>query len=147
MASVCPVVGTTATVLPPNHPPYNTSDPEARCPVTNAKVAHHGTDVIQNHPSSPTVPKDRKLSMDAQSCPVAKNAIIQNSLVDSVCPVVGPVSAYLPPSHPNISDAGAICPVTNASLEHHKDKVHSHPAVPADAPVQKCPVAGSLMNA
>lgn len=62
MATVCPVVGTTVsavitfirpgsheqlvaattdvanspiktTVLPPDHPPYDTSNPEARCPV------------------------------------------------------------------------------------------------------------------
>ncbi|KAI7516289.1 hypothetical protein KC331_g22131, partial [Hortaea werneckii] len=45
-AQVCPVVGTTTTVLPPHHPAYNTADPEARCPVTNAKVAHHDKDII-----------------------------------------------------------------------------------------------------
>lgn len=39
MAQVCPVVGTTTTVLPPDHPSYDVNDPEARCPVTNAKVS------------------------------------------------------------------------------------------------------------
>ena len=38
-AQVCPVVGTTTTVLPPDHPSYDPNDTEARCPVTNAKVA------------------------------------------------------------------------------------------------------------
>lgn len=64
---ICPVVGTTTSVLPPHHPHYNTSDPEARCPVTNAKVGHH--DIIHDHPSSPTIPSDQNASMDAKSCP------------------------------------------------------------------------------
>lgn len=38
-AQVCPVVGTTTSVLPPDHPSYDVNDPEARCPVTNAKDA------------------------------------------------------------------------------------------------------------
>jgi hypothetical protein len=40
----------------------------------------------------------------------------------------------LPPSHPALTkkEAGEVCPVTNATLEHHKDKVHEHPAVPSD---------------
>lgn len=144
---VCPVVGTTTTVLPPHHPAYDTTDPEARCPITNAKVGHHDTH-IQNHPSSPTVPKSFNQSMDAAQCPALKNAEKKDDLVDALCPVVGPVSAYLPPSHPKLTEkeAGTICPVTNAKLEHHQDKVHAHPGVPEGAPVQKCPVAGSLLG-
>lgn len=46
MAQMCPVVGTTTTVLPPGHPPYDTSDPEARCPVTNATVRCHISGVL-----------------------------------------------------------------------------------------------------
>jgi len=52
------------------------------------------------------------------------------------------VSAVLPPNHPDPSQAkaGDVCPVTNATLEHHKTNVHLHPPFKADAGV--CPVAG-----
>merc|ERR1711881_680585 len=134
-AQICPVVGTTTTVLPPHHPAYNTADPEARCPVTNAKVAHHDKDIIHNHPTDPSIPAEDQKAMDA--------------VTDATCPVVGPVSAYLPPTHPKLeeSDSGKICPVTNATLEHHKQKVHTHPAVAKDAPVGQCPVAKNMLNA
>ncbi|CAK3802715.1 Hypothetical predicted protein [Lecanosticta acicola] len=145
MAAVCPVVGTTNNVLPPHHPSIS-SDPEARCPITNAKVSHHDN-VIHNHPSDPTVPADDKQAMDASACPALKNSMTKETLTDATCPVVGPVNAHLPPTHPalNEKEAGAVCPVTNAKLEHHKGKVQTHPAVPSDAPVQKCPVAGAGM--
>lgn len=147
-AQVCPVVGTTTTVLPPNHPAYDTSDPEARCPITNAKVEHHDN-VIHNHPGGPSIPDDKGEAMDATACPALKNANAGESITDATCPVVGPVSAYLPPTHPALTekDAGSICPVTNAKLEHHKNKVHEHPSVPSDAPAQKCPVAGAAFAA
>ncbi|KAK5118593.1 hypothetical protein LTR85_008058 [Meristemomyces frigidus] len=146
-AQVCPVVGTTTTVLPPHHPSYDTTDAEARCPVTNAKVSHHN--IIHNHPSSPTIPEDSHQSMDAGSCPALKNANSKETITDATCPVVGPVSAYLPPTHPKLEEgeSGTVCPVTNATLEHHKKKVHEHPSVPQDAPAQKCPVAGSMVDA
>lgn len=83
--------------------------------------------------------------MDAQSCPALKNANTKESITDATCPVVGPVSAVLPPSHPHLteSEAGKVCPVTNATLEHHKGKLHEHPAVPQQASQKECPVAGS----
>lgn len=58
--------------------------------------------------------------------------------------LVGPVSAVLPPSHPQLNekDAGQVCPVTNAKLEHHKDKVAVHPPVPKGEGADDCPVAG-----
>ncbi|KAK0336473.1 hypothetical protein LTR02_015878 [Friedmanniomyces endolithicus] len=126
--SVCPVVGTSTTVLPPDHPALS-SDPEARCPVTNAKVAHHESHIIHSHPSSPTIPDDPHKRMDAS-------------------PVVGAVSAYLPPTHPKLTEqeSGKVCPVTNATLAHHEGKLHLHPSVADDAPVSKCPVAGASMN-
>ena len=37
--------------------------------------------------------------------------------------------------------------IIQATLEHHKTKVHEHPSVPKDAGVAKCPVAGGLLNA
>jgi hypothetical protein len=60
-----------------------------------------------------------------------------------------PFSAYLPPTHPHLTEeeSGKVCPVTNATLEHHKSKVHEHPSVAKDAPVAKCPVANTLLNA
>ncbi|KAK1077451.1 hypothetical protein LTR48_008775, partial [Friedmanniomyces endolithicus] len=63
-------------------------------------------------------------------------------------PVVGAVSAYLPPTHPKLTEqeSGKVCPVTNATLAHHEGKLHLHPSVADDAPVSKCPVAGASMN-
>ncbi|KAK4539293.1 hypothetical protein LTR36_000819 [Oleoguttula mirabilis] len=149
-AQVCPVVGTTTNVLPPNHPSYDTTDAEARCPVTNAKVSHHGGNIIHNHPSSPIIAEDSHQSFfDAGSCPALKNANTKDTITEATCPVVGPVSAYLPPTHPKLEEgeSGKVCPVTNATLEHHKTKVHEHPSVPQDAAAQQCPVAGNVMKA
>ncbi|KAF2771623.1 hypothetical protein EJ03DRAFT_253427, partial [Teratosphaeria nubilosa] len=140
----CPVVGTTTTVLPPNHPSYDETDPELRCPITNAKVGHHDHNTIHNHPSAPSIPSDKTEARDATACPALKNAKSEVGVVDATCPVVGPVSAVLPPEHPVLkeSESGKVCPVTNATLEHHEGKVHGHPSVAQDAPVAKCPVAG-----
>ncbi|KJX99098.1 hypothetical protein TI39_contig374g00007 [Zymoseptoria brevis] len=140
--SICPVVGTTTNVLPPHHPAVS-SDPEAVCPVTNAKVKDHNT--IVNHPSAPHIPSDDSSAMDASSCPALKNANAGESVTDATCPVVGPVNAHLPPSHPalNEKDSGAVCPVTNAKLEHHKGKVANHPTVANDAAAKQCPVVGA----
>jgi len=148
-AQVCPVIGTTTTSLPPNHPTYDTSNLEARCPVTNAKVAHHNANIIHNHPDGPTIPHEIDSSMDAKQCPALKNANSSGSVTDATCPVVGPVSAYLPPTHPDVTkeEAGKVCPVTNATLEHHEGRVQQHPRVPNDASAQKCPVAGAGLSA
>ncbi|KAK1062451.1 hypothetical protein LTR74_010290 [Friedmanniomyces endolithicus] len=193
--SVCPVVGTSTTVLPPDHPALS-SDPEARCPVTvrdpsqtatrpspspmliafkNAKVAHHESHIIHSHPSSPTIPDDPHKRMDASMCPAVHSLTRQNTLENEICmcnswpskknaairwivsewnsfavmgPVVGAVSAYLPPTHPKLTEqeSGKVCPVTNATLAHHEGKLHLHPSVADDAPVSKCPVAGASMN-
>lgn len=99
MAAVCPVVGTTTSVLPPNHPSYDVTDTEARCPITNAKVAHHDADVIHNHPSGP-----EQMTQDATQCPALKGANAKGTITDATCPVVGPVSAMLPPSHPKLGE-------------------------------------------
>ncbi|TKA25544.1 hypothetical protein B0A50_05405 [Salinomyces thailandicus] len=148
-AQICPVVGSTTTVLPPHHPAYNTSDPEARCPVTNAKVAHHDKDIIHNHPTDPSIPNGDKEAMDASSCPALKGANAEMTITDDICPIVGRVSSYLPPTHPKLeeTESGKVCPVTNATLEHHKQKVHTHPSVPEDAPIGQCPVAKNMLKA
>jgi len=146
MADVCPVIGTTTNVLPPDHPTLS-SDPEARCPVTNAKVSHHNN-IIHAHPLSPTIPDDKAEAMDATHCPALQNVNSRDSVTDATCPVVGPVSAMLPPNHPkmNEEDAGKVCPVTNATLEHHKENVQYHPSVPEGSPIQQCPVAGNMLK-
>lgn len=86
--------------------------------------------------------------MDATACPALKNANKGEGITNATCPVVGPVSAVLPPSHPAVdaADAAKVCPVTNATLEHHHDKVHVHPAVASDASAKACPVAGNIVN-
>ncbi|GAB7337151.1 hypothetical protein MBLNU457_g2544t1 [Dothideomycetes sp. NU457] len=142
MAAVCPVIGATATVLPPAHPALP-SDPELRCPVTNAKVSHHNT-IIHSHPDAGISVDDASEARDATKCPALKNN--KQPIIDATCPIVGPVSAMLPPTHPALTEeeAGKVCPVTNATLEHHKTKVHLHPAVPSDASAQACPVARTV---
>ncbi|KAM3423179.1 hypothetical protein BST61_g630 [Cercospora zeina] len=144
MAAVCPVVGTTTNVLPPSHPEIP-HDSEARCPVTNAKVEHHDN-IIHNHPSDIQEPGSKKDAMDASQCPALKSAASSgDSITDAVCPVVGAVNSHLPPQHPalNEKEAGAVCPVTNATLDHHKAKVHQHKAVADNASAAQCPVAGA----
>ncbi|KAK6432293.1 hypothetical protein LTR95_011537 [Oleoguttula sp. CCFEE 5521] len=150
MAQVCPVVGTTTTVLPPNHPTYDHSDPTARCPITNATVSHH--DIIHSHPSAqniPNSPSSAKNLPDASACPALKNANSKDSVTDATCPVVGPVSAVLPPSHPSLEgqQEGSVCPITNAKMAHHGGKVHEHPAVAKGAEVKECPVVGKGVSA
>ncbi|KAI5367643.1 hypothetical protein Slin15195_G027750 [Septoria linicola] len=143
-AAVCPVVGTTTNVLPPHHPEIQAHS-EARCPVTNAKVEHHDN-IIHNTHSDIQEPGSDKEAMDASQCPAMKSAANNGeSITDALCPVVGAVNSHLPPQHPalNEKEAGAICPVTNASLEHHKTKVLQHKAVAKSADASQCPVAGA----
>ena len=49
--------------------------------------------------------------MDASQCPALKNKNTNDSVTTETCPVVGRVSAMLPPSHPNMTDAdaGKVC--------------------------------------
>ena len=86
--------------------------------VTNAKVAHHDSSIIHNHPSSPSIPKDSTKAMDAEQCPAVKSMAKADPVENE------------------------ICPVTNAKLEHHEGKVHLHPKVADDAAAAKCPVVG-----
>lgn len=109
------------------------------CPVTNATTDHHHT--LQKHPAVPNA------TSDAASCPALKNVISepQNEALDeAVCPIVGPVSSVLPPDHPSTADSkeGDVCPVTKATLGHHKGKVHEHPSVEGAAKGAVCPVVG-----
>jgi hypothetical protein len=140
-AQVCPVVGTTNTVLPPSHPDFDMDAPGQVCPVTNASTDHHHN--LTKHPRVPGVTG----KSDAEACPALKNVISepQNEALDeAVCPIVGPVSTVLPPDHPSTaaSKEGDVCPVTKATLGHHKGKVHEHPSVENAAEGAVCPVVG-----
>ena len=139
-AQVCPVVGTTNTILPPTHPDFDMSAPGLVCPITNASTDHHHN--LSKHPAI-----DHP-SGDADACPALKNVIVQpanKALDEGICPVVGPVSSILPPDHPSTaaSKEGDVCPVTKASLSHHVGKVHSHPSVKGAAKGAVCPVVGA----
>ncbi|KAK4112516.1 hypothetical protein N656DRAFT_789670 [Canariomyces notabilis] len=61
--SVCPVVGTATTVLPPDHPSTEGKEDEAACPVTKAKVGHHKGKLVA-HP-------DVSHAKEGAVCPVA----------------------------------------------------------------------------
>jgi hypothetical protein len=135
--------------LPPHHPEIP-HDSEARCPITNAKVEHHDNIISNHHTSDITEPEaasNKTTLMDASQCPALKNAAASStdSVTDALCPVVGPVNAHLPPSHPALDEtaSGAVCPVTNATLEHHKSKVLQHKIVAQGASATQCPVAGA----
>lgn len=83
---------------------------------------------------------------DAASCPALKNTIDNEEnrkLDEGICPVVGPVSTVLPPDHPTPKDGDDVCPVTKATLKHHKGKVVGHPSVEGAAEGAVCPVVGA----
>jgi hypothetical protein len=142
-ASACPVVGTTNDVLPPNHPEIDLTQDGQKCPVVGATTDHHHN--LHKHPS---VTIDNSLpSPVATECPVLKSVVNEpksKAMDDEVCPVIGPATTVLPPDHPSTADAkeGDVCPVTKATVGHHKDKVHSHPSVQGAAAGAVCPVAG-----
>ncbi|KZP07073.1 hypothetical protein FIBSPDRAFT_851372 [Athelia psychrophila] len=137
-AKVCPIVGTTNTVLPPTHPEFDLHKAGQTCPVTNATTDHHSS--LSKHPytSIDTTP-------GAQACPALKSTINspQNQKLDEgICPIVGPVSTILPPDHPEIKEGKEECPVTKAKVEHHEGKVLKHPSVAGAPEGAVCPVAG-----
>ncbi|KAI9871389.1 MAG: hypothetical protein M1823_008462, partial [Watsoniomyces obsoletus] len=76
--------------------------------------------------------------MDAESCPALQKIVSrpeQKAMDEAICPVVGTVSSVLPPEHPTLANKSDsdVCPVTNAKLGDHRDKITQHPSV-ADAP-------------
>lgn len=64
-AQLCPVVGTTNTVLPPSHPEVDLDKRGQTCPVVGATTDHHHT--LSTHPRVP-IPKDA----DAEDYPALK---------------------------------------------------------------------------
>ena len=84
-AQVCPMVGTTNTVLPPSHPEVDLDKPGQTCPVVGATTDHYHT--LSKHPKVP-IPKDA----DAEDCPALKavaDSAEGKKLDEGVCPVVG----------------------------------------------------------
>ncbi|KAL1839504.1 hypothetical protein VTJ49DRAFT_1442 [Mycothermus thermophilus] len=141
----CPVVGTTTTTLPPSHPDIDLSQPGQKCPVVGATTDHHAG-VLHKHPAVP-IPEGRSAS-DASACPVVasklNNKPEETAIDATLCPVVGTATTTLPPDHPKTEDKAddAVCPVTKATVGHHKGKLHGHPDVSAAGEGAVCPVAG-----
>lgn len=138
---ICPVVGTSNTMLPPSHPDVDLNKDGLVCPVTKASTDHHHN--LHKHPGI----KASETKQDAEACPALQKIVSrpeQQAMDEAICPVVGTVSSVLPPEHPSLKNKNDsdICPVTNAKLGDHKDKIQQHPSV-ADAPKGAvCPVVG-----
>ncbi|KPI41342.1 uncharacterized protein AB675_8199 [Cyphellophora attinorum] len=138
-AAVCPVVGTTNTMLPPSHPSVDLSKDGLVCPVTKAKTDHHHN--LEKHPG---IPAD---SSNAEECPALQKIVSkpdQKAMDEGICPVIGTATSVLPPDHPSLSgkNDSDVCPVTNAKLGDHKDKITQHPSVEGAAKDAVCPVVG-----
>lgn len=140
----CPVVGTTNSTLPPSHPDVDLSKPGQTCPVVGATTDHHGN--LHKHPRVP-LPADRSPS-DASACPVLTGRVVNEQksrdMDDGICPVVGTATTVLPPDHPDTRDKddGAVCPVTKATVGHHRDRLAGHPDVSHAKEGAVCPVTG-----
>jgi hypothetical protein len=65
---VCPIVGTTNTVLPPSHPDVDMNAPGLVCPVTKATTDHHH--VLHKHPGISS-----NTDLGAEACPALKDSI------------------------------------------------------------------------
>jgi hypothetical protein len=144
-AATCPIVGTNNDVLPPNHPDVDLSLDGQTCPVVGAKTDHHHN--LHKHPAVPASDASAGKVKSATECPVLEQKVNEpnsKAMDDEVCPVIGPATTVLPPDHPDTSEAkeGDVCPVTKATVAHHKDKVHEHPNVQAAEKGAVCPVAG-----
>ena len=142
LADHCPVVGTTNSTLPPDHPEIDLNEPGQTCPVVGATTDHHHN--LHKHPQVP-IPAGRS-AHDASACPALTGRIVNEptsrAMDDEVCPVVGTATTVLPPDHPATEGKGdeEVCPVTKAKVGHHKGKLHGHPDVKGKEGV--CPVAG-----
>jgi len=118
------------------------------CPVVGATTDHHHN--LHEHPSIPdsSIPNATSpTSPIATSCPVLKTAVQDpkaQAMDDAICPVVGTATTILPPDHPSTDNAKEddVCPVTKATVGHHKAKVHTHPSVATKGEEAVCPVTG-----
>ncbi|CCG82080.1 Predicted protein [Taphrina deformans PYCC 5710] len=62
------------------------------------------------------------------------------SATGQACPVTGSKVTALPPDHPDTRNSDKPCPVTNATVDHHRDVVREHPVVSSSATAKDCPV-------
>ena len=72
-------------------PAFDFDNAELRCPITNAKVGHHGKDVTK-HPLDSSIPSG-EAGNDATACPALQAIKSRDSVNEATCPVVGSVSA------------------------------------------------------
>ncbi|KAK3689358.1 hypothetical protein B0T22DRAFT_461371 [Podospora appendiculata] len=141
---VCPVVGTTNSTLPPDHPSIDLTKAGQTCPVVGASTDHHHNLHMHPHVAIP----EGKSAHDASACPVLTNQVVNEpqskAMDDEVCPVVGTATTVLPPDHPSTVGKGddAECPVTKAKVGHHKGRLHGHPDISHAPAGAVCPVAG-----
>lgn len=148
-SQVCPVVGTTNSVLPPDHPDVDLSQSGQTCPVVGASTDHHHN--LHKHPQVPhplAATTSGGTAPDAQACPALRKAVGEpksRQMDDEICPVVGTATTVLPPDHPSTEGKGdeAECPVTKARVGHHKGKVSGHPDVSHAKEGAVCPVVGT----
>lgn len=92
-AAVCPVVGTTNSVLPPSHPKVDLDKP-GTCPVVGATTEHHNT--LAQHPKVP-IPEGTSPA-DAAACPALQKVVSEPQHAardENVCPVAGQVVAMM----------------------------------------------------
>ena len=113
--------------------------------MTKATTDHHHN--LSKHPGIPA--GDSKEGAD--SCPALQKVVSrpeQQAMDEAICPVVGTVSSVLPPDHPSLASKNDsdICPVTNAKLGDHKDKIQQHPSVKDAAKGAVCPVVGKAAS-
>ncbi|KAK9415185.1 hypothetical protein SUNI508_02033 [Seiridium unicorne] len=148
-AAACPVVdGRRSPPLETNaFLEIDLAKPGQTCPVVGAKTDHHLN--LNKHPSVPLPANHPNASQaDAQKCPVLNKAVNQpksQAMDDKICPVVGTATTILPPDHPSTANAseGDVCPVTKATVGHHKDKVSEHPSLQSTEADAVCPVTGA----
>lgn len=117
------------------------------CPVTNAKLSDH-QGVVHGHPvvSSDASAKDCPALSSLPSTTQQNTGRSQAPATPiNQCPVTGSKVNALPPDHPPTTN-GETCPVTKATITHHKGVVNEHPPVSADASAKDCPVLQSAAD-
>ncbi|KAJ8117031.1 hypothetical protein OPT61_g1675 [Boeremia exigua] len=117
-----------------------TATHHTNCPVVGATTDHHHN--LDKHPNIPGLG-----NTEATACPALKSAVKEpkaQELDDGLCPIVGTATTVLPPDHPDMMKAGPldVCPVTKATVGHHKNKVVTHPSVDGAPKDAVCPVTG-----
>ena len=112
--------------------------------MVGATTTHHHN--LHKHPAIPNSLAGAD-SDAATQCPALQKVVDEpksRAMDDEVCPVIGPATTVLPPDHPSTADAkeSDVCPVTKATVGHHKGKIHHHPSLLAAEKGAVCPVRG-----